>query len=301
MNISVLIPAFRAGKLIDPALRCLRQQTFKDWELVVVEDGSADETEAKVQTFAASIEQSVRYYNLGTNRGIATARNEALAHARGELVAFLDADDYWDDHYLAAAVNTIQRGKDLVISTVQAFDLATGRYLFRRVPQPQLMNDPVATQLLHSSVVTSSSVVFKRSLCDKVGSFDLDLVIGEDRDYWLRCALGGARFGIIPGAVAYYAKHPGSSMNNPLRWSEADVLFQRKYHDHSLVKKSLRCAALSIALEHHGKLARNANPRRGLASLIEAWQLTPWRLGLLPQAAFSLLKMAVKRGPPSSS
>lgn len=292
MTVSVLIPAYNAGHLIGAALSSLSRQSLADWELVVIEDGSRDQTEQAVDAFAAVVPQSVRYCNLGSNHGISAARNRAVEEARGDLLAFLDADDYWDDHYLADAVDQIMRGADLVVSAVSAFDFASGDELYRRAPDYDLLEDPLTALIKKSVIVTCSGVLLKRSLCQRVGAFDIKLLVGEDRDYWLRCAMQGARFGLSPDAVVHYAKHAGGTLTKVLLWAEQDVAFQRKHGRLEQVAASVRRQALSQALENHGRLLRHGYPGRSAGRLLEAWRLAPWRMQRLAQAAYSLLQSA---------
>ena len=102
MKISVLIAAYEADRFIPNALASVAGQTHLDWELVVVEDGSRDTTEALVKAFAATVApRHVRYANLGVNQGVAAARNRLLELFTGEAVAFLDADDRWRPDHLS--------------------------------------------------------------------------------------------------------------------------------------------------------------------------------------------------------
>ena len=102
MKISILIAAYRAGPFVQTALGSVAKQTHHDWELVVVEDGSHDETEGIVRKFAFEHPtRSVRYENHGSNRGVAATRNRLIAMAQGDAVAFLDADDRWNPDHLA--------------------------------------------------------------------------------------------------------------------------------------------------------------------------------------------------------
>src|SRR4051812_261534 len=101
MKISVLIAAYHAAPFLPAALACVAAQTHADWELVVVEDGSRDGTEELVRALAAAHPtRRVIYDNLGENRGVAAARNRLLSLAKGDAVAFLDADDEWTPTHL---------------------------------------------------------------------------------------------------------------------------------------------------------------------------------------------------------
>ncbi|HWA87439.1 MAG TPA: glycosyltransferase family A protein, partial [Opitutus sp.] len=207
MRTSVLIAAFHAGPFIATALESVRAQTHSDWEIIVVEDGSHDATRDIVARFAASCPQRVVYENLGENRGVAAARNRLLELARGATLAFLDADDTWECGHLAAALARIAAGADLVVSGVRTFDLVHQHRLEDVAAPPALVRDPVLTLFQRSAIITSSAVVFRSELAHRAGRFDPTLRIGEDRDYWLRCALALGRFQTTPWFTCNYAKH----------------------------------------------------------------------------------------------
>lgn len=275
MKISVLIPAFHADPFIETALACLRQQSHQDWEVVVVEDGSRDDTESIVAKFAASVPQPVRYHNLGTNRGVATARNKLLELARGQAVAFLDSDDTWEPDHLANAGAKISSGADLVVSGVCTFDLVTKTSL-GNVPAPAAVaRDPVRTLFQQSAIITSSAVVLTKELAGRVGEFDVSLRIGEDRDYWLRCALAGGRFQNSKAFTCNYAKHVTSSMARTALVAEQNVKFYEKYRMLPSIPAGMRRHLLADSLITVGRLVRNQAPQQSAACFWRAWRCEP--------------------------
>lgn len=276
MKISVLIPAFHAGPFIRAALESLRRQTHGDWELVVVEDGSHDDTAAILLEFARTCPQRVVYHNLGENRGVGTVRNHLLELASGDALAFLDADDTWDPTHLANAVARIEAGADLVVSGVRTFDLAQQRAL-EKVPAPgELVRDPVLTLFERSAIITSSAVVLTRPLARRTGAFDVSLRIGEDRDYWLRCALAGARFAVTDEFTCNYAKHASSSMARTCVVAQHVTRFYEKYRDLEAVPARLRRHLLADSLICEGRLLRDRDRQRSAECLWRAWRCEPF-------------------------
>ena len=92
--VSVIIPTYNREKFLPYALGSVKNQTYKDWELIIVDDGSTDNTEKVCKEFAKTIDQPVKYI-YQENQGVAGARNTGLKHAQGEFIAFLDSDDRW--------------------------------------------------------------------------------------------------------------------------------------------------------------------------------------------------------------
>ena len=289
MKFSVLIAAYQAGRFLPSALQSLRAQEHEDWELVVVEDGSRDGTEDLVRAFADGESRRVQYENLGTNRGVAAARNRLLALAQGEVLAFLDADDRWTPRHLLRARETLEGGADLVAARLQTFDLASARELETYAPPPGFFAGPVRGLFERSAIMTSSCVALRRSLVEQAGRFDEAFCVGEDRDYWLRCALLGARFAETGEVTCHYAKHADSAMARTLVWAQQEVAFFEKHRSLAGVPVALRRARLTDALLNFGRLLRAADPRRSAEILWRAWRTSPARLAVLPHLVFSVL------------
>jgi glycosyltransferase involved in cell wall biosynthesis len=290
MKISCLIAAYNAGNYVGKALHSIAAQSHSDWEVIVVEDGSHDQTEDIVKEFAGKVGQSVRYHNLGQNRGVASARNQLLDLAGGEAVAFLDADDWWSPSHLANAHQRIRDGADVVVARVQLFELKSGASMGVYYPSNELMQEPVATLFDRSEVITSSCVSLARSIVEKTGRFDPLFRIGEDRDYWMRCALNGARFADSGEITCHYAKHATSTMGKTLLWAQQDVAFYRKHRSLAAVPAGLRRSKLSEMLANYGRLSRASDPRASCEALAEAWKLRPFSLGTALQYGNSLLR-----------
>ncbi len=276
MKISVLIPAFHADPFIRGALASLRRQTHTDWEVVVVEDGSHDDTAAILAEFARTGPQPVVYHNLGENRGVGTVRNQLLELASGDALAFLDADDTWEPNHLANAAARIGAGADLVVSGVRTFDLVQQRAL-EKVPAPaEVVRDPVLTLFERSAIITSSAVVLTRDIARRTGAFDASLRIGEDRDYWLRCALAGARFAATDEFTCNYAKHLSSSMARTYVVAQHVTRFYEKYRDLAAVPARLRRHLLADSLICEGRLLRQHDRQRSAECFWRAWRCEPF-------------------------
>lgn len=287
MKVSVLIAAYQADRFIETALASVRAQSHRDWEVVVVEDGSVGATGEIVENFAKTCRQSVHYERLPENRGVAAVRNRLLDLATGEALAFLDADDTWEPSHLAAAVSQIENGADLVVSGVRTFDLAENRLLDQLPAPPSVVREPAVSLFRRSVIVTSSAVVFTRELADRVGRFDEELRIGEDRDYWLRCAISHARFRITRGLTCNYSKHSGSSMARTQLVARDTVRFYEKYQTLELVPRRLRRHLLAQSLMDAGRLLRRTNRAKSARCFLEAWRYEPLNLRILLHLAFT--------------
>jgi glycosyltransferase involved in cell wall biosynthesis len=193
--VSIIIPAYNVAPFIDETLESVFGQTFTDYEVIVVNDGSPD-TEEFERVVTAHLGR-IRYLRQ-ENRGASVARNIGLQLARGEFVAFLDGDDIWLPNYLEEQMKFIrERGCDLACADATFFGDAKGEsrtYMDTLMINAPLTADVTFLQLVDAqrSLITSG-VVARRAPIMEVGLFDEALRNAQDLDLWLRLALHGAR------------------------------------------------------------------------------------------------------------
>jgi glycosyltransferase involved in cell wall biosynthesis len=193
--ISVVMPAYKVAPYIGEALESVLAQSFTDYEVIVVNDGSPDtpELEAGLERFGARI-----VYIKQENRGVSAARNQALRAARGQFVAFLDADDLWLPNYLREQFAFIQEhNADLVCADATQFgdSLVTNRtYMEELMPTSAAAGEVTFLGLVSGAqALVTSGVLARRKPVIEVGLFDEALRDSEDFDLWLRLARHGAR------------------------------------------------------------------------------------------------------------
>jgi teichuronic acid biosynthesis glycosyltransferase TuaG len=207
---SVIIPVYNAEAYIGQTLTSVFAQSFSDFEVIVVDDGSTDNTADRVQTFA---NQATLRYLYQANAGPAAARNAGLTLARGQFIAFLDADDLWHPGKLEAHFQRLQNEPTLGISFnwFEVFhDQPEGQRLspwFAPPPQPTLGWEDF---LLRNWTGTSSTVVVRADCLKGQLGFDARFRTGEDYQLWLAIAQAGWQVGFIPAALTLYRKRPSS-------------------------------------------------------------------------------------------
>jgi len=183
--VSVIVPTYnRAGRLVR-AIDSVLAQTFEDFELLIVDDASTDDTAEVVGGYG---DRRVRFLPAAVNRGVSTARNRGVRAARGELIAFLDSDDTWSPDKLAAQVDVMRQGPwslGLVYAGVERLrgDGGSEAHL------PEHRGD-VFEVMLRKNVIYGggSNVMIRRGVVATAGFFDTRLPAIEDYDYWLRVA-----------------------------------------------------------------------------------------------------------------
>ncbi|MBZ5561106.1 MAG: glycosyltransferase family 2 protein [Acidobacteriia bacterium] len=182
-TVSVVIPAFNCGQTVAEALKSVLAQTFHDFEIVVVDDGSQDNTAAGVRSAAPNA-----VYVRQENAGVSAARNHGIRIATGEYIAFLDADDVWDPHKLEKQVRVLDEEPEIALvcsdfSTASSEGSVEPSYLKHcRHARSGYVFDEVVQEYF----ILTSSVLVRRSCLAEVGGFDESLRVTEDRDLWLR-------------------------------------------------------------------------------------------------------------------
>ena len=180
-EVSVIIPTYNRRDFVREAIASVLTQTYQDFELIVVDDGSKDETQAVVREFSG-----VRYV-LQENRGVSSARNRGVALSSGRLLAFLDSDDLWQPHKLAKQVAFFVSQPDARICQTEEIWLRNGVRVNPHNKHKKPTGD-IFTRSLHLCLVSPSAVMMRRDLFERMGGFDESLPACEDYDLWLRIA-----------------------------------------------------------------------------------------------------------------
>jgi len=187
VKVSAIVPTFDRAALLPRALTSIASQTHPDVEVIVVDDGSSDDTAAVVSRVAATFPFPLDYFRK-PNGGCASARNAGLRHATGACIAFLDSDDQWLPDALAGlAAALADSGADFVYSP----SLEVGEHGGETVNRPVAADQPERLAELHFEVTNlrNGSALFRRSVFDAVGDFDESLGHNEDSDFVQRVAI----------------------------------------------------------------------------------------------------------------
>lgn len=216
IRVSVVVPAYNVREHIAEAILSVRAQNFDGVEIIVVDDGSNDGT----ADFVEREFPDARLFRK-ENGGAATARNLGMREARGEYVAFLDADDVWLPGKLKAQIGYLDQRPELgLVCGGFSFWTADEKGLF---PDPCSLHSPILDtqvepdyagwgyhKLLLSNYVWTSTVVMRRSLVERIGYYDERLRLGQDYEYWLR-ASRETEIHRLGAVMALYRRHSGSA------------------------------------------------------------------------------------------
>jgi glycosyltransferase involved in cell wall biosynthesis len=182
-SVSVIIPTFNRAMKTARAGASVLFQTYTDYEIIVVDDGSRDHTEKVLQQFGSK----VRYIKQPSNLGVSAARNRGIRESEAPWIAFLDSDDYWLPQKLDVQMGFFTTHTEAVICQTQEIWVRNGRYANPKKRHLKPSGD-IFEPSLRLCLISPSAVMLRRSLLTEVGLFDEDLPVCEDYDLWLRIA-----------------------------------------------------------------------------------------------------------------
>jgi hypothetical protein len=210
-RVSVIMAFLDAEPFIEEAIDSVLAQTFQDWELLLVDDGSRDASSKIARRFAAADPERIRYLSHEDfgNRGPSASRNLALGRAEGEYVAILDADDIWEPRRLEKQVAFLDAQPDVALVGSWYTEIDSGGRVGRRATKPCSDLD-IRWAMLFYCPFLHSTVTFRREpVLEQVGGYDESLRTSEDYQLWQRVA---ARFPVanVPDALVRYRVHDRS-------------------------------------------------------------------------------------------
>lgn len=209
--VTVVIPTYNHAHFLREALSSICAQTYTDWEAIVVNNFSEDDSVAVVESFADS---RIRLENFRNNGVIAASRNRGIALARGSYLAFLDSDDTWYPEKLARCMECFNNGVSLVCHGLhwigdQDRDVFCG-------PEQRATFDAL---LDHGNCITPSATVVRKDLVEAVGCFSEEpsIVTSEDYHLWIKLAQAGIRMHFIEEILGQYRVHSGNQSSSVMR------------------------------------------------------------------------------------
>jgi hypothetical protein len=283
----VIIPSLDCARFVGRALQSALAQTYTDYEIILADDGSTDDTRDVVRRFGARVR-----YMYQPNRGLSAARNLALSAATGELIAYLDADDMWYPQRLEKQVTFLDENPHcgLVHSDLDVIDEddQVVRRRFNHAPPREVPQGQCLLQLLRHSHVQVLTVLVRHELVRKAGLFDERLSGVQDYLQWIRVAMEGHALGYIDEPLALYRWRAGSLSRSARGVSEdllemfrillAETPLERRYGPEAAEIVRHRLYELGRGLAYQDRLeGETGRARRRLLGLIKEW---PFRLEL---------------------
>jgi glycosyltransferase involved in cell wall biosynthesis len=228
LKLSVVIPTYNHGQYLKRAIDSVLNQTYKDLEIIVVNDGSTDNTKDIVHSYGDQIK-----YIYQQNQGLASARNTGINASRGEFLAFLDADDWFAEDNLQIKMSFMESHQNAVwvYSNWQYLDeegnhLTRGSEKFRYADKK--LNGHIFQELVHNrNFISPCTVVVKKAVLEDVNYFDPNVVCQEDLDLWLRISLKYPAH-YIDKVLVYVTVHPKSLSTDFTKWVNGNAVIVEK-------------------------------------------------------------------------
>jgi glycosyltransferase involved in cell wall biosynthesis len=282
-KVSVIIPTYNRATSLVSAVNSVLSQTFQDFEIIIVDDASKDDTEEVVRGIA---DRRIKYLRHETNKREAGARNTGVTSASGEYIAFLDDDDEWLPDKLKLQVELLD-GSSSVVGAVYSgsfrIDSESGRTLDQYIPTKT--GNIFKDLSFRNWVGTPSTVLLRRECFERVGLFDSAIVFGPDYDMWIRVAEKYHFLCIRQPLIKYYIHSGRLSSNYELMITG--------------IEAQMRKHASLFALSNRGYSRRhfvlgvyqccNGNVRKGREEFLKAIKLYPFDLRHYYNFGLSLL------------
>lgn len=214
--VSVIIPTYNHAHFLGRALQSVLDQTYTNWEAIVVDNHSQDNTDGIVRSYE---DQRITLLKIHNNGVISASRNMGIRAAHGNWIAFLDSDDVWYPTKLEHCLAKLNEGFDLVCHGERWLGEGRDRDVYYG-PEARASYQSL---LFEGNCISTSAVVVRREHVEAVGGFneDPDVITAEDYDLWLRLARTTTRIGFVPQILGEYLIHGGNNSKAALRNMEA--------------------------------------------------------------------------------
>ena len=224
--VSIIIPTYNRAEDLKRALQSVFDQTFTDWEVVVVDNNSIDNTDSLIESFN---DPKIRVFKIRNEGVIAASRNLGLKHALGEYIAFLDSDDWWHPQKLEVSLKYLERGADVVYHNLFLVRKSNQKIFWKKSTARNLKSPIFVDLIVNNNALPNSSVVVRKQIMREIKGFaeDRDLIAAEDYDAWLRVAKISEKFKKIPETLGYYWCGGGNTSNPSQVLKNLDALCER--------------------------------------------------------------------------
>lgn len=282
--VSVIIPAYNAAAYLGDTLESVFAQTFRDYEVIVVNDGSPDTTE--LETVLLEYPDRIHYFKQ-KNRGVASARNTGIRNARGEFLAFLDSDDIWLPDFLTEQLKFFAGNPSLDMACADCVyfgnsELAGETWqILDPIENPATFEKVLPT---HGGAFASFSLL-RRETVLKVGFFDEELRLLEDYEYWLRLLYRGGRLAYLGKVLGKRRVHSESLTYNRevviphaiIALRKLENILDRTSKEASLVKKEIAFATAQLSVTEGRRRLRMGDYEGSRDCLAKAHAVLPSR------------------------
>lgn len=214
--VSIVIPTYNHAHFLGRALQSVLNQTYTNWEAIVIDNHSTDNTDEVMQSFS---NPSITYLKIHNNGVIAASRNVGIRAAKGEWIAFLDSDDWWMADKLQVCIAQANDTIGLIYHDLNVISKVNQRFSFGKSRSRELAKEAHGDLLSNGCAMPNSSVVVRKALLVNIGGISekSEKIGWEDYDAWLRLAKAGCHFKRIRGSYGFYWVGGGNVTNANLK------------------------------------------------------------------------------------
>jgi glycosyltransferase involved in cell wall biosynthesis len=271
-KVSVIIPTHNRAHFLPGAILSVLNQTFQDFEIIVVDDASSDNTSEIVAAFN---DERIRFFRHDTNKGGSAARNTGILNSKCDYIAFLDDDDEWLPEKLAKQMDILLASPPEVGCVYTGYvmvDRTSGRVIDQRLPTKRgnLYKDLLMTNCVAGG---TSSALLRKNCLQKVGLFDENLPRSQDFDLWLRMAKVFL-FEYVPEPLFKYYIHENRISTNLDAQSRGLEIVVKKYRDLPLSKTGYSKEYMSLGV----MFCLAGNAKEGRKALVKSIKMAPFRI-----------------------
>lgn len=208
-KISIVIPTYNSGQYLAKAIDSVLSQTYRDFEIIVIDDGSTDNTKDMIMECAKKNPDKVRYF-YQKKSGPSAARNKGIIETKGDYIAFLDADDLWCQNKLSLQMEYFEKNPEITLSATEfEFIDSEGKLLGYSNRREKIPTDGYILNYIFEHYLLTSTIMLKKEVFKKIGFFDETLQNAEDTDIQLRIATH-FRIGLLEKRLVKYRQHDAS-------------------------------------------------------------------------------------------
>lgn len=282
-KVSIIIPTFNRRDYITIALDSVRVQTYKDYEIIIIDDGSSDDTKEVLKPY----QENVRYF-YQDNRGIPATRNKGIREAKGDFIAFLDSDDHWLPEKLERQIECFSKHPHYgMVATRCLCTTPEGKFLKKNRPGK---SGWILTDLFKANFIRTSSAMIKKECLEEIGLFDESLPECEEYDLWLRIAKQYP-IGFIDEPLTVYTDNPQGVSTDSLAGRLQRLKVLEKDYLKECIPQALYRKRLASNYHYVGRhYLKQGEKREGKKYLKHAITLDPLNLKILFYYTLSLFK-----------
>ena len=204
--ISIVIPTYNHAKYLDKALNSVIEQTYKNWEIIVVDNFSSDNTEEVVLKYKDS---KIKYIKVKNDGVIAKSRNTGISNAKGDWIAFLDSDDWWSPRKLETIFPYLNQSNDFIYHNLQIINKDNVKTKKKTLKSRNLHKPVTLDLILNGNPICNSSVVVRKKFLEKIGGLNesKEMIAAEDYNAWIKISCLTDKFLYVSKSLGYYLVH----------------------------------------------------------------------------------------------